>query len=96
MSRCSARVTSCVSRTEQRGEINTMKKPKFPKVSLILMIFFTVAGVIMMMIPDLPRNVFGLDATTFIVGTWAMCTLFWPACSTPKQASNRHSTTKGV
>lgn len=31
-----------------------MKKPKFPKVSLILMIFFTVAGVIMMMIPDLP------------------------------------------
>lgn len=67
MSRCSARVTSCVSRTEQRGEINTMKKPKFPKVSLILMIFFTVAGVIMM-IPDLPRNVFGLDATTFIVG----------------------------
>ena len=57
MSRCSARVTSCVSRTEQRGEINTMKKPKFPKVSLILM-----------MIPDLPRNVFGLDATTFIVG----------------------------
>lgn len=69
MSRCSARVTSCVSRTEQRGEINTMKKPKFPKVSLILMIFFTVAGVIMMMmIPDLPRNIFGLDATTFIVG----------------------------
>lgn len=68
MSRCSARVTSCVSRTEQRGEINTMKKPKFPKVSLILMIFFTVAGVIMMMIPDLPRNVFGLDAATFIVG----------------------------
>lgn len=67
MSRCSARVTSCVSRTEQRGEINTMKKPKFPKVSLILMIFFTVAGVVMM-IPDLPRNVFGLDATTFIVG----------------------------
>lgn len=67
MSRCSARVTSCVSRTEQRGEINTMKKPKFPKVSLILMIFFTVAGVIMM-IPDLPRNIFGLDATTFIVG----------------------------
>ena len=66
MSRCSARVTSCVSRTEQRGEINTMKKPKFPKV--FLMIFFTVAGVIMMMIPDLPRNVFGLDATTFIVG----------------------------
>ena len=45
-----------------------MQKPKFPKVSLILMIFFTVAGVIMMMIPDLPRNVFGLDATTFIVG----------------------------
>ena len=68
MSRCSARVPSCVSRTEQRGESNTMKKPKFPKVSLILMIFFTVAGVIMMMIPDLPRNVFGLDATTFIVG----------------------------
>lgn len=68
MSRCSAHQTSCVSRTEQRGEINTMKKPKFPKVSLILMIFFTVAGVIMMMIPDLPRNVFGLDATTFIVG----------------------------
>lgn len=67
MSRCSARVTSCVSRTEQRGEINTMKKPKFPKVSLILMIFFTVAGVVMM-IPDLPRNIFGLDATTFIVG----------------------------
>lgn len=69
MSRCSARVTSCVSRTEQRGEINTMKKPKFPKVSLILMIFFTVAGVVMMMmIPDLPRNIFGLDATTSIVG----------------------------
>lgn len=68
MSRCSAPVTSCVSRTEQRGEINTMKKPKFPKVSLILMIFFTVAGVVMMMIPDLPRNIFGLDATTFIVG----------------------------
>ena len=68
MSRCSARVTSCVSRKEQRGANNTMKKPKFPKVSLILMIFFTVAGVIMMMIPDLPRNVFGLDATTFIVG----------------------------
>lgn len=67
MSRCSARVTSCVSRTEQRGEINTMKKPKFSKVSLILMIFFTVAGVVMM-IPDLPRNIFGLDATTFIVG----------------------------
>lgn len=67
MSRCLARVTSCVSRTEQRGEINTMKKPKFPKVSLILMIFFTVAGVVMM-IPDLPRNIFGLDATTFIVG----------------------------
>lgn len=67
MSRCSARVTSCVSRTEQRGEINTMKKPKFPKVSLILIIFFTVAGVVMM-IPDLPRNIFGLDATTFIVG----------------------------
>lgn len=67
MSRCSARVTSCVSRTEQRGESNTMKKPKFPKVSLILMIFFTVAGVVMM-IPDLPRNIFGLDATTFIVG----------------------------
>ena len=67
MSRCSARVTSCVSRPEQRGEINTMKKPKFPKVSLILMIFFTVAGVVMM-IPDLPRNIFGLDATTFIVG----------------------------
>jgi hypothetical protein len=44
-----------------------MKKPKFPKVSLILMIFFTVAGVVMM-IPDLPRNIFGLDATTFIVG----------------------------
>lgn len=33
------------------------------------MIFFTVAGVVMMMmIPDLPRNIFGLDATTFIVG----------------------------
>ena len=31
------------------------------------MIFFTVAGVVMM-IPDLPRNIFGLDATTFIVG----------------------------
>lgn len=26
------------------------------------------AGVVMMMIPDLPRNIFGLDATTFIVG----------------------------
>lgn len=32
------------------------------------MIFFTVTGVIMMMIPDLPRNVFGLDITTFIIG----------------------------
>lgn len=68
MSHCSACVTSCESRAELRGEINTMKAPKFPKISLILMIFFTVAGVIMMMIPDLPRNVFGLDITTFIVG----------------------------
>ena len=68
MSHCSPRVTTCESRTELRGEINTMKAPKFPKISLILMIFFTVAGVIMMTIPDLPRNVFGLDATTFIVG----------------------------
>lgn len=68
MSCCPALMTSCASQTELRGEINTMKAPKFPKISLILMIFFTVAGVIMMTIPDLPRNVFGLDATTFIVG----------------------------
>ena len=68
MSHCSACVTSCESQTELKGEINTMKAPKFPKISLILMIIFTVAGVIMMMIPDLPRNVFGLDITTFIIG----------------------------
>ena len=45
-----------------------MKAPKFPKISLILMIFFTVTGVIMMIITDIPRNVFGLDITTFIIG----------------------------
>lgn len=45
-----------------------MKAPKLPKVSLILMIAFLVVGSILMMIPNLPQNVFGLDITTFIVG----------------------------
>ena len=77
MSRCSARVTSCVSRTEQRGEINTMKKPKFPKVSLILMIFFTVAGVVMMMIPASSRwsPVSYLPISTVPVEHWEMLTM---------------------
>ena len=45
-----------------------MKAPKLPKVSLILMIAFTVVGSILMMIKGLPQNVFGLDLPTFIVG----------------------------
>jgi hypothetical protein len=45
-----------------------MKKPEFPKVSLMLMIIFTVVGCILVSIPNLPRNIFGIDIAVFTVG----------------------------